>query len=62
MPREKHPLGQTVVKPSEQRELTGLYTRRYLEQQLLTLLAGRAGACGGRGGARSWVPPWEVAT
>lgn len=50
VPREKHPLGQTVVKANEHRELTGLFTRRYLEQQLLTLLAGRAGAlAGGRG-------------
>ena len=29
---------------NEARELTGLWTRRYLEQQLLTTLAGRAGA------------------
>lgn len=43
VPREKHPLGQTVVKANEDRELTGLYTKRYLEEQLLTLLAGRAG-------------------
>ncbi|PRW60288.1 cell division isoform B [Chlorella sorokiniana] len=42
VPREKHPLGQTVVKANEARELTGLWTRRYLEQQLLTTLAGRA--------------------
>jgi hypothetical protein len=43
VPREKHPLGQTVVKANEDRELTGLFTRRYLEEQLLTVLAGRAG-------------------
>lgn len=42
VPREKHPLGQTVVKANEDRELTGLFTKRYLEQQLLTVLAGRA--------------------
>lgn len=59
MPREKHPLGQTVVKANEHRELTGLFTRRYLEQQLLTLLAGRAGAlagCGLRGRLRGEWP------
>jgi hypothetical protein len=27
--------------------MTGLWTRRYLEQQLLTVLSGRAGVCGG---------------
>lgn len=43
VPREKHPLGQTVVKANEDRELTGLFTRGYLEEQLLTVLAGRAG-------------------
>ncbi|KAL4447504.1 hypothetical protein ABPG75_004723 [Micractinium tetrahymenae] len=42
VPREKHPLGQTVVKANEDRELTGLFTKRYLEEQLLTVLAGRA--------------------
>jgi cell division protease FtsH len=41
-PREKHPLGQTVVKANEGRELTQAFTRRYLEEQLLTVLAGRA--------------------
>ncbi len=45
VPREKNPLGQTVVKANEGREMTGLWTRRYLEQQLLTVLSGRAGAC-----------------
>ncbi|EFN59574.1 hypothetical protein CHLNCDRAFT_132927 [Chlorella variabilis] len=42
VPREKNPLGQTVVKANEGREMTGLWTRRYLEQQLLTVLSGRA--------------------
>ena len=42
MPRDKFPLGQTVVKVNEQRELTNLFTRRYLEEQLLTVLAGDA--------------------
>lgn len=42
-PREKFPLGQTVVKANEGRELTQAFTRRYLEEQLLTVLAGRAG-------------------
>lgn len=46
VPREKNPLGQTVVKANEDRELTGLFTKRYLEEQLLTLLAGRAGEGG----------------
>lgn len=41
VPREKYPLGQTVVKANEQRELTQLFTRRYLEEQLLTVLAGK---------------------
>lgn len=31
------------MQANESRELTGLWTRRYLEQQLLTTLAGRAG-------------------
>lgn len=42
VPREKYPLGHTVVKINEQRELTRMFTRAYLEQQLLTTLAGRA--------------------
>jgi ATP-dependent metalloprotease FtsH len=41
-PREKHPLGQTVVTANEGRELTQVFTRRYLEEQLVTVLAGRA--------------------
>lgn len=46
-PREKHPLGQTVLKVNEQRELTRLFTRRYLQEQLLTVLAGtRLGGLG----------------
>ena len=40
VPREKYPLGQTVLKVNEQRERTRLFTRRYLEEQLLTVLAG----------------------
>ena len=39
-PREKYPLGQTVLRVNEQRELTKQFTRRYLEEQLLTTLAG----------------------
>ena len=39
-PREKYPLGQTVLKVNEQRERTHMFTRRYLEEQLLTVLAG----------------------
>ena len=50
VPREKYPLGQTVLKANEQRELTQLFTRRYLEEQLLTALAG---ACGGGAGVTS---------
>ncbi|KAK9808335.1 hypothetical protein WJX73_003265 [Symbiochloris irregularis] len=42
VPREKFPLGQTVVRVNEARENTGQFTRRYLEEQLITLLAGRA--------------------
>lgn len=41
-PREKYPLGQTVLRVNEQRELTKQFTRQYLEEQLLTTLAGRA--------------------
>ena len=41
-PREKFPLGQTVVKANEGRELTQAFSRRYLREQLLTVLAGRA--------------------
>eukprot|EP01025_Chloroclados_australasicus_P056094 TRINITY_DN6893_c2_g1_i1.p2 TRINITY_DN6893_c2_g1~~TRINITY_DN6893_c2_g1_i1.p2 ORF type:complete len:362 (-),score=92.60 TRINITY_DN6893_c2_g1_i1:193-1194(-) len=41
--REKNPMGMTVVKFNESRELTKLFTRTYLEQQLLVVLAGRAG-------------------
>ena len=40
VPREKFPLGQTVLKANEQRELTHLFTRRYLQEQLLMVLAG----------------------
>ena len=40
VPREKYPLGQTVCAVNEQRERTRLFTRRYLEEQLLTVLAG----------------------
>ena len=40
-PREKYPLGQTVLKVNEQRERTHMFTRRYLEEQLYTVLAGR---------------------
>ena len=42
MPREKYPLGQTVTKVNEQRERTHMFTRRYLEEQLATVLAGAA--------------------
>ena len=41
-PREKYPLGQTVLRVNEQRELTKQFTRQYLEEQLLTTLAGMA--------------------
>ena len=40
VPREKYPLGQTVTRVSEQRERTQIWSRRYLEEQLLTVLAG----------------------
>jgi cell division protease FtsH len=42
VPREKHPMGHTVVLANEPRELTQVFTRRYLEEQMLTLLAPRA--------------------
>ncbi len=40
VPREKYPLGQTVLKVNEQRERTHMFSRRYLEEQLMTVLAG----------------------
>lgn len=40
VPREKYPLGQTVLKVNEQRDRTQMYSRRYLEEQLMTVLAG----------------------
>ena len=39
-PRDRRPLGQTVVRTNTQRERTMLYTERYLKEQLLTVLAG----------------------
>ena len=42
VPTEKAMLGQTVLKVNEQRELTQLFTKRYLDEQLLMVLAGRA--------------------
>jgi len=42
IPREQYPMGQTVLKVNEARELNRQFTRRYLEEQLLTVLAGRA--------------------
>ncbi|KAK9821639.1 hypothetical protein WJX74_002762 [Apatococcus lobatus] len=41
-PRQNSPLGQTVVRTNEQRQYAELWTRRYLEEQLITVLAGRA--------------------
>lgn len=41
-PSEKAPLGQTVLKVNENRELAKLFTKRYLREQLLMVLAGRA--------------------
>ena len=43
LPREKYPMGQTVLKVDEQRELNRQFTRRYLEEQLLVVLAGEGG-------------------
>ena len=40
VPREKFPLGQTVVRVNEARESTRQFTRRYLEEQVITVLAG----------------------
>jgi hypothetical protein len=48
VPREKYPMGHTVLKVNEQRELTNMFTRRYLEEQLLMVLAGegnKRGVC-----------------
>ncbi len=39
-PRQNSPLGQTVVRTNEQRQYAELWTRRYLEEQLVTVLAG----------------------
>ena len=35
IPRERHPMGQTVLKVNEQRELTQMFTQRYLSEQLV---------------------------
>lgn len=43
VPREKHPMGQTVLKVNGNRELTQQFTQRYLSEQLLMILASRAG-------------------
>ena len=43
-PRDRRPLGQTVVRTNTQRERTMLYTQRYLKEQLLTVLAGENSA------------------
>lgn len=42
VPREKYPMGQTVLRVNEARELNNMFTRRYLEEQLLMVMAGRA--------------------
>ena len=39
IPREKHPMGQTVLKMNEHRELTQQFTQRYLSEQLLMVWA-----------------------
>ena len=45
-PHQKLPLGHMVLDLNEGRELTGLFTRRYLLQQLRLVLAGeRAAMC-----------------
>lgn len=42
IPREKYPMGQTILKVNEARELNNVFTRRYLEEQLLMVMSGRA--------------------
>ena len=41
-PREKQKMGHTSLKVSEQRTLNNLFTRTYMEEQLMVALAGRA--------------------
>jgi len=41
-PSNKSPIGRTVLKPNVARYTTGMWTKRYLEEQLLVALAGRA--------------------
>ena len=41
-PRETYPVGHTVLVANEGRKLTNQFTRRYLEEQLVTILAGTA--------------------
>jgi len=43
MPSAKSPIGRTVLKPNIGRYTTGMWTKRYLREQLLVALAGRAG-------------------
>jgi cell division protease FtsH len=43
LPSVKSPIGRTVLKPNIGRYTTGMWTKRYLEEQLLVALAGRAG-------------------
>ena len=43
LPSVKSPIGRTVLKPHIGRYTTGMWTKRYLEEQLLVALAGRAG-------------------
>ncbi|KAF5833193.1 hypothetical protein DUNSADRAFT_10543 [Dunaliella salina] len=42
-PSAKSPIGRTVLKPNIGRYTTGMWTKRYLREQLLMALAGRAG-------------------
>lgn len=41
-PRQKHALGHTVVATNPHRTRTGLWTRRYLREQAVTMVAGHA--------------------
>jgi len=43
LPSSKSPIGRTVLKPNIGRYTTGMWTKRYLREQLMVSLAGRAG-------------------
>ena len=53
VPREKFPLGHTTLAVDEARELTRMWTRRYLREQMMVELAGESFAEKGGSGCGS---------